>query len=623
VSFFDLANSKLSAMSSDPTPPPPGDNSLSSWQNYEAKAVEKDREQDRETIDKMLAFQKQFGESVIPVFGFEVLRRFEASPSNSPSRPPMDGPSSSLAGPSLSVIPEVVVDPSPLPEAIVGSSPPPSIPIPVVPPAVDSSSAEVLPPPPEPVVPSESVLASDSIQVSESVPPLPLVPKRSTGPRRMSSKPDVTAADRKRINLEMEKTGPSRAQLLQAAEKVGSPSESWWKEHSPCQKCGPQGDCIPHFSKNLPLKSCEYCHGKRIECSIKVTWQMLELARLNSDWPLWWIQERIHEGWLKKPRGGKVDVDSKVGSSRAGPSKRDRKGKRKAEPVESSSESSSQDADGDTDSEAVMEVVERPPKRIRGEVPSPSYRPYSQPPGPLPLPGRPMATKPLPPKPSKVRQVYVLVPPLTTSQVPRIVIPDQSPSKPKVPLFAPSETPEVVIVSPPPSKPAPMFVPDPKSPLNIRIPPRPPRLPSPPAGTSLRKTPPASPDLETRNQVFEGTQFSRGDVLRGRLADARRQSLVFGRGLRHSMASSSAWSLQWDSIRREFQEHGFELSPVNARFLNHAVDETRRLALDMADLLNEGDCEHMRVVASGRSVPDQQELIDEMDQEGMDVRWEQ
>ncbi|KAG6847598.1 hypothetical protein H0H93_007125 [Arthromyces matolae] len=581
-------------MSSDPTPPPPGDNSLDSWQKYEAKAAEKDKEADKEAIDKMLEFQRQF-----------------ASPSNSPSRPLLGGQSSSVAHPPLPASPEVVLVPSP----------PPSIPIPPVAPSVAGSGAADIPPPPEPVASSEPALAIDSVQVSESIPPLPSAPKRSTGPRRMSSKPDVTAADRKRINLEMEKTGPSRAQLLQAAEKVGNPSESWWKEHSPCQKCGPQGDCIPHFSKKLPLKSCEYCHSKRIECSIKVTWQMLELARLHSDWPLWWLQERIHDGWLKKPRGGKVEAEPKAGSSRTIPSKADRKGKRKADPVESSSESSSQDADGDTDSEAAVEVVERPLKRRRGEVASPSYHPYSQPPGPLPLPGRPMA-KPLPSKPSKVREVYVLVPPLTTSQVSRPVIPDSSPPKQKVPLFAPSETPEVVIVSPPPSKPVPKFVPDPKSPLNIRIPPRPPRLPSPPAGTSLRKTPPASPDLETRNQVFEGTEFSRGDVLRGRLADSRRQSLLFGRGLHHSMASSSAWALQWESIRREAEERGFEFSPINTRYLHHAADDSRRLALDMADLLYEGDCEYMRVVTSGRSVPEQQELIDDMDKEGMDVRWE-
>ncbi|KAG6834552.1 hypothetical protein H0H93_008983 [Arthromyces matolae] len=345
---------------------------------------------------------------------------------------------------------------------------------------------------------------------------------------------------------------------------------------------------------------------------------MLELARLHSDWPLWWIQERINEGWLKKPRGGKVEAEPKAGSSRAVPLRGDRKGKRKAEPVESSSESSSQDADGDTDSEAAVEVTERPLKRSRGMVTSPTYHPYSQPPGPLPLPGRPQP-KPLPSKPSKVREVYVLVPPLTTSQVSHLAIPDPSPPKPKVPLFAPSETPEVVIISPP-SQPVPAFVPDPKSPLNIRIPPRPPRLPSPPTATSLRRP---SPDLETRNQVFEGTQFSSGDVLRGRLADARRQSLVLGRGLHHSMASSSAWTLQWESIRREFQERGYELSPINMRYLNHAVDDSRRLALDMADILNEADCELMRVVKSGRSVPEQQELIDEMDREGMDVRWEQ
>ncbi|KAG6817071.1 hypothetical protein H0H93_007536, partial [Arthromyces matolae] len=130
-----------------------------------------------------------------------------------------------------------VVPPPPsssIPEVVVGPSPPLSIPIsPVVPSVADSGAADIPPPPPEPVVLSEPALASDSVQVSELAPPLPSVPKCSTGPRRMSLKPNVTAADRKRINLEMEKTGPSRAQLLQAAEKVGSPSESWWKEHSP------------------------------------------------------------------------------------------------------------------------------------------------------------------------------------------------------------------------------------------------------------------------------------------------------------------------------------------------------------------------------------------------------
>ncbi|KAG6828140.1 hypothetical protein H0H93_015053, partial [Arthromyces matolae] len=129
-------------MSSDPTPPPPGDNSLASWQNYEMKAAEKDREADRETIDKMLDFQKQF----VP-------------PSNSPSFPLPDGPSLPIAGPPLSVILEDVVDPSP----------PPSIPVPPEAPSIaDSSAVEVLPPPPEPAASPEGALASGSIQVSES-----------------------------------------------------------------------------------------------------------------------------------------------------------------------------------------------------------------------------------------------------------------------------------------------------------------------------------------------------------------------------------------------------------------------------------------------------------------------
>ncbi|KAG6818413.1 hypothetical protein H0H93_005184 [Arthromyces matolae] len=565
-------------MASDPTPPPPGDDSVDSWQKYEAKAVEKDKEVDREVIDKMLEFQKQF-----------VLKILEASPSDSSSHPTFPPSSSSLADPPLSTVPNVVVDPSP----------PPTVPTLLVTPSVPDSSDAVVNPLPSSVPPSDPE-AIGPPQVSDSV-----VPKRSTGPRRMSSKPDVTAEDRKRINLEMEKTGPSRAQLLAAVQKLENPSEEWWKEHSPCEKCGPSGDCIPYRWKNLPIKSCVFCHGKRVECSIKVTWYMFELARLHPDWPLWWIQERIHEGWLKKPRGAKLEGGSKPGPSKAASSKVDGKGKRKAEVVESDSESSSQDTDSDSEV-----PVSRPTKRLRKVVrvaSSPEYRPYSQPPGPIPLPGRPLA-KPLPSKPPKVS------PPATSS----------SPSKPQVPLFAPSATPEVMIVSPPPPpKPLPLLVPDPKSPLNIRIPPRPPRLPSPPVSSSLRGPPPVSPELETRNQVFEGTQFSRGDVLRGRLADARRQSLVFGQGLEQFTTHASAWSLQLESFRREFQERGFEPSSRGARFFDHVVEESRRLALHWGDVLNAGDCEHMRSVTSGIHMPSQQELIDEMDKEGMDVRWEQ
>ncbi|KAG6847709.1 hypothetical protein H0H93_006402 [Arthromyces matolae] len=576
---------------SDPTPPPPGDNSLDSWEKFEVKAAARDKEVDRQVIDKMLELQQQF-----------------ASPSKAQ-------------------------DPSPL----AGPSPPPGTPVP----SAVATAAELSPVPPVsfdvppavavgPDIPGGSLEAasldtparrSSSPVVAVVAPPPPPALKKPSVLRKMSSKPDVTEADRNRINAEMEKTGPSRAQLLAAAEGIGSPSEEWWKEHSPCLKCGHNGDCIPHWSKNSKnsvLTSCKLCHIKRVPCSIKINWQISELARLHPEWPRWWIIDREREGWLKKTRG--VKVETAAGSSSKIPSKA--KGKRKArseeeeEEDETNSESSSQDADSDP--EAVVELAPRPTKRSRLAH---EFRPYSKPPGPTPLPGRPLV-KPVPSKTSKVREVFVLVPPLTVPQASAPSIPDAVPSKTKVPLFAPSETSEVVVISPPPSKPVPAFVPDPKSPLNIRIPPRPPRLPSPPAGTSLRRTPLASPGLEVRNQVFEGTQFSRGDVLRGRLADARRQSLAFGRGLHHSMASSSAWALQWESIRRECQARGFELSPVNARYLHHAVDDSRRLALDMADLLNEGDCEHMRVVTSGRSVPDQQDLIDEMDQEGMDARWE-
>ncbi|KAG6818524.1 hypothetical protein H0H93_004294 [Arthromyces matolae] len=523
-------------MSSDPTPPPPGDNSLASWEKYEEKAVEKDKEADREAIDKMIELQKQF-----------------ASPSKLPDPPTAESPS-----------------------PLAGDQPqsPPSVPVAA---ELPSESGPSLPPP-SPVSPpipgGGSLLPSEVVPV---VPPPPPASKKATVLRKMSSKPEVSEADRKRIRSELQQTGPSRVELLALANKVGNPPESWWKDHAPIH----------------------------------------ELVRLHPEWPRWWIVERQREGWLKKPRGGKVEAsESKAGPSRV-PSKA--KGKRKArseEEEESSEESSSSDADSDPD--AVVEVIGRPTKRPRTAT-THEFRPYSKPPGPTPLPGRPII-KPAPPKASKVREVFVLVPPLTNLQAPTSSSLNAVPSKSKVPLFAPSETSEVVLVSPPPSNPAPKLVLDPKSPLNIRIPPRLPRLPSPPTATSLRRP---SPDLETRNQVFEGTQFSSGDVLRGRLADARRQSLVFGRGLKQFTTHASAWSLQLESFRREFRERGFEPSPMSTRFFDNAIEESRRMALYWGDVLNEGDCEHMRSVTAGVGVPSQQDLIDKMDKEGMDARWEQ
>ncbi|KAG6847043.1 hypothetical protein H0H93_010468, partial [Arthromyces matolae] len=464
-------------MSSNSTPPP-GDNSLASWEKYEVKAAEKDREADREVIDRMLDFQKQF-----------------ASPSKAQDPSPLAGPSLPPGTPVPSAV-ATAAELSPVPP--VSLDVPPAV---AVGPDIPGGSLEAAPL-------DTPARRSSSPVVAVVAPPPPPALKKPPVLRKMSSKPEVTEADRNRINAEMEKTGPSRAQLLAAAEGIGSPSEEWWKEHSPCLKCGHNGDCIPHWSKNSKnpvLTSCKLCHIKRVPCSIKINWQISELARLHPEWPRWWIIAREREGWLKKTRG--VKVEPAAGSSSRIPSKA--KGKRKArseEEEETDSESSSQDADGGSDSEAVIELTSRPTKRPRLAH---EFRPYSKPPGPTPLPGRPIV-KPVPSKASKA---------------PSSSAPDAVPSKTKVPLFAPSETPEVVIISPSspiPPNPAPRLVLDPKSPLNIRIPPRLPRLPSPPTATSLRRP---SPDLETRNQVFEGTQFSSGDVLRGRLADSRRQSL--------------------------------------------------------------------------------------------------
>ncbi|KAG6814847.1 hypothetical protein H0H93_012009, partial [Arthromyces matolae] len=307
-------------MSSDPTPPPPGDNSLSSWQKYDAKATERDKEADREVIDKMLEIQKQF-----------------VSPSKAPTPPPIAGPTPPVGPPSTALafvgLPTVLSDP--LAVDVVESVPPPGDSSVVVP-----SNNTVLP---SPVVP----------------PPLPIA-KKSSVVRKMSSKPEISAEDRKRISAEMQKVGPSRAQLLAAAEGVGNPSEEWWKEQPPCLKCGRNGDCIPHWSKNSKrstLTSCKLCHIKRVPCSLKIDWQISELVRLHPEWPGWWIVEKEREGWLKKTRGAKVEPGA--GSSSKVPSKG--KGKRKVqseeeEEEESNWESSSPDADGDSDPEAVVEL---------------------------------------------------------------------------------------------------------------------------------------------------------------------------------------------------------------------------------------------------------------------------
>ncbi|KAG6808112.1 hypothetical protein H0H93_000563, partial [Arthromyces matolae] len=165
----------------------------------------------------MLEIQKQFGELAILASSSEILRVLEAPPSDSPSLPLLPESSSFLVDPPLLAVPKVVVDPS--------SSPIP--PTPPVFPSIPDSSDAVVPPPPSSIPPSDPEAVGPP-QASDSI-----APKRSSGPRRMSSKPDVSAEDRKRINLEMEKTGPSRAQLLAAVQKLENPSEDWWKEHSP------------------------------------------------------------------------------------------------------------------------------------------------------------------------------------------------------------------------------------------------------------------------------------------------------------------------------------------------------------------------------------------------------
>ncbi|KAG6846573.1 hypothetical protein H0H93_013127, partial [Arthromyces matolae] len=419
---------------------------------------------------------------------------------------------------------------------------------------------------------------------------------------------------------EMQKMGPSRAQLLAAVEGVESPSEEWWKSQSPCLKCGRNGDCIPHWSKNSKrstLTSCKLCHIKRVPCSLKIDWQISELVRLHPEWPGWWIVEKEREGWLKKTRGAKVE--SGAGSSSKVPSKG--KGKRKAqseeEEEESNWQSSSPDADGDSDPDAVVELVTRPTKRPRIM----EYRPYSKPPGPTALPGCSIA-KTLPPKPSssKVGGVFVLVPPLTVPQPSDRALRDVVPSNPKIPLFAPSETPEVAITSPPAGPvpdPAPKFIPDPKSPLTIRVRPNPPplRAPSPPP----RQVPaPSSPGFEIRDQVHQGIVFSRGDVLRARVAESRRTSLIYAQQLFQAYAIASMRATQLDVVRRELQENNVVLSPLANFCLNEVIESSRLSVVQSAFTMGSRVSVRLRRALAGGEIPSEQELIDAMDEEGAD-----
>ncbi|KAG6828927.1 hypothetical protein H0H93_014676, partial [Arthromyces matolae] len=124
-------------MSSDPTPPPPGDNSVASWEKYDARAAERDRAIDRQTIDAMLAVQQQF-----------------ASPSKAQTPPPVAGPS------------PLVGQPSAVPAAVES---PPGLNDPLVVDAVES-----VPPPGDA---SEVVPSNNAAPPSPVVAPLPLATK--------------------------------------------------------------------------------------------------------------------------------------------------------------------------------------------------------------------------------------------------------------------------------------------------------------------------------------------------------------------------------------------------------------------------------------------------------------
>ncbi|KAG6826438.1 hypothetical protein H0H93_016503, partial [Arthromyces matolae] len=249
------------------------------------------------------------------------------------------------------------------------------------------------------------------------------------------------------------------------------------------------------------------------------------------------------------------------------------------------------------------------------------YRPYSKPPGPTALPGRSIA-KTLPPKPStsKVGGVFVLVPPLTAPQPSDPALRDAVPSNSKVPLFAPSETPEVATTSPPAGPvpdPTPRFVPDPKSPLTIRVRPNPPplRAPSPP----LRQVPaPSSPGFEIRDQVHQGVVFSRGDVLRARVAESRRTSLIYAQQLFQAYAIASMRATQLDVVWRELQENNVVLSPLANFCLNEVIESSRLSVVQSAFTMGSRVSDRLRRALAGGEIPSEQELIDAMDEEGAD-----
>ncbi|KAG6847997.1 hypothetical protein H0H93_004285 [Arthromyces matolae] len=467
--------------------------------------------------------------------------------------------------------------------------------------ALSSDMVLIIDPPPPVMAPSDVPSPSSLV----SVPP-PARRRRATVLRTTSSEPDVPEEDRERICSELLETGPSRSQFLAASEKLEGPSKKWWNDHAPCMKCtGADGDCIPHPPKNplKPITSCELCHEKRVLCSMKSTWHVLELARLHPDWPLWWIQEKADAGWLKKLRGGKYEASQGMVSTSKALLSKGGKGKRKLV----ASSDSEQHAKGESDSEAVVEIAP-PPRKARRRVGT-SQEPLFH-------------ANPKPP----VRRPLAKVPTSQPSQkaVPKTTIPVPSSSKIPDPLFVPSP---VVARS---------FVPDPASPLTIQVHPKPPpfRISSPrlaashPAPTSAPHAgashqPPAqvTPGFEDRTQAHGTTVFSRGDVLRARVADGRRQAMVYVQQLSQVLALSSMRASQLEAIRRELRERDFELSPSNSYFLDEVIEGSHQTVLQYTSAMNPGRSEYVRQSAAGGAIQDDQDLINEMDEEGFDPKW--
>ncbi|KAG6850013.1 hypothetical protein H0H93_002462 [Arthromyces matolae] len=100
------------------------------------------------------------------------------------------------------------------------------------------------------------------------------------------------------------------------------------------------------------------------------------------------------------------------------------------------------------------------------------------------------------------------------------------------------------------------------------------------------------------------------------------RACVYSQHLNQALGFMSVQVIRLESLRKELRDRDIELSPTSKLFLDNTIEGSRRLVLHLSSVLYLGSCEYMEQMFAGGSIPDEQSLIDGMDVDGFDVKWE-